>query len=142
MAGVLTLEEEDGTPRARIFHVDYQSIRRHPEGRPVTFVFNGGPGSSSVWLHLGAFGPRRVAADPEGFALEPPGQLVENAETLLPISGQSVKTHIHDAKADAVLLSQTLKAWSNNALGNLTQSLPEPLQRELSTDLPTHPFGG
>ena len=51
--------------------------------RPLTFSFNGGPGSSSVWLHLGLLGPRRVLFDEIGNPLPPPGKLVDNAFTLL-----------------------------------------------------------
>ena len=51
--------------------------------RPVTFVFNGGPGASSVWLHLGVLGPRRVVMGDAGALLPPPGGLADNAQTLL-----------------------------------------------------------
>lgn len=52
--------------------------------RPVTFVFNGGPGSASLWLHLGFVGPKRVVLQPEGFMPAPPYRLVPNDESLLP----------------------------------------------------------
>ena len=51
--------------------------------RPITFSFNGGPGSSSVWLHLGLLGPRRVLMYDEGNALPPPYKLIENEYSLL-----------------------------------------------------------
>jgi carboxypeptidase C (cathepsin A) len=54
--------------------------------RPVTFAFNGGPGSSSVWLHLGLFGPRRVVMGDAGALLPPPYGLTDNAESLLAVS--------------------------------------------------------
>ncbi len=54
--------------------------------RPVTFAFNGGPGSSSVWLHLGLLGPRRVLAGDAGSPVGPPYALADNAETLLAVS--------------------------------------------------------
>lgn len=54
--------------------------------RPITFCFNGGPGSSSVWLHLGLFGPRRVQLDDIGNALPPPYRLVDNAYSLLDLT--------------------------------------------------------
>ena len=54
--------------------------------RPVTFAFNGGPGSSSVWLHLGLLGPRRVVMGDAGALLAPPYALVDNAESLLAVS--------------------------------------------------------
>ena len=56
-----------------------------------------------------------------------------------PVTGKLVKAHIHEARTDAALLSQTLSRWSHAALGNLTQSLPTSLQGELGTDLPAHP---
>ena len=54
--------------------------------RPVTFAFNGGPGSSSVWLHLGLLGPRRVVMGDAGALLPPPYGLTDNAESLLAVS--------------------------------------------------------
>src|SRR4051794_27156066 len=57
-----------------------------PPNRPVTFAFNGGPGSSSVWLHLGLLGPRRVRRGDVGALLPPPYGLTDNAETLLAVS--------------------------------------------------------
>src|SRR5262245_31565344 len=61
-AGTLVLKDDDGKPKASIFYVAYvKDGEPDPARRPVTYAFNGGPGSSSVWLHLGAFGPRRVA---------------------------------------------------------------------------------
>ena len=51
--------------------------------RPLTFSFNGGPGSSSVWLHLGVLGPRRILTDEDGNLLQPPYQLIENEYSIL-----------------------------------------------------------
>jgi hypothetical protein len=56
-----------------------------------------------------------------------------------PITGKSVKTHIHEAASNAVLLSQTLNQWAKNAQGDLMRSLPEALLKETATDLPAHP---
>lgn len=87
VAGRMTLREENGDPLAHVFHVAYL---RRPETdateRPVTFAFNGGPGSSSVWLHMGAFGPRRVDMGEEGFDLSQPYRLVENEHSLLDLT--------------------------------------------------------
>jgi carboxypeptidase C (cathepsin A) len=69
---------------ASFFFVAYtlKGVKK-PEQRPVTFSFNGGPGSSSVWLHLGILGPQRVACDAFGNAPPPPYALVDNEHTLL-----------------------------------------------------------
>lgn len=86
-AGTLLLKEEDGRPRASVFFIAYtRDGVKDVAGRPVTFTFNGGPGSSSVWLHLGTFGPRRVAMDDEGMSAPPPGRLVDNGDSLLDVS--------------------------------------------------------
>ena len=80
----MVMKDEDGKPQASVFFVAYTRDGADPAKRPVTFTFNGGPGSSSVWLHMGAFGPKRVAyGDDEGHAAPPPYQLVDN-ETLAP----------------------------------------------------------
>jgi carboxypeptidase C (cathepsin A) len=61
-------------------------VEGEDESRPVTFAFNGGPGSSSVWLHLGLFGPRRVLMGDAGDLLPPPYGLADNPESLLAVS--------------------------------------------------------
>jgi carboxypeptidase C (cathepsin A) len=85
--GTLLLKEEDGTPKASIFFVAYSRDGVQDLGkRPITFTFNGGPGSSSVWLHMGAFGPRRVVMDDEGLRATPPYGLADNESSLLDVS--------------------------------------------------------
>ncbi len=82
--GTLVLREEDGTAKASFFFVAYtQNDIVASNQRPLTFSFNGGPGSSSVWLHLGILGPRRVQMDAEGQAPPPPYQLVDNDYSIL-----------------------------------------------------------
>lgn len=86
-AGNLLLKEEDGKVKASIFFIAYtRDGIKDLKTRPVTFTFNGGPGSSSVWLHLGAFGPRRVHMTDKGEPLPPPYRLVDNEETLLDVT--------------------------------------------------------
>jgi carboxypeptidase C (cathepsin A) len=86
-AGALVLREEEGKPRASMFFVAYarDGVADRAK-RPVTFTYNGGPGSSSVWLHLGAFGPRRVEMGEEGTAPPPPYRMVDNGESLLDVT--------------------------------------------------------
>src|SRR5713101_8683437 len=86
-AGTLLLKLEDGTPKASIFYVAYtKDDVSDASQRPVTFTFNGGPGSSSVWLHLGAFGPRPVQMGDAGSLLPPPYKLVDNESSLLDVT--------------------------------------------------------
>ncbi|MEU4444617.1 peptidase S10 [Actinosynnema sp. NPDC050801] len=81
---VVTDGKFDGhLPKAEVFVTAYTLDGADPAKRPVTFAFNGGPGSSSVWLHLGLLGPRRVVSGDVGELAPPPYDLVDNAETLL-----------------------------------------------------------
>ena len=79
--GMLPLLKSDGASRASVFYVAYTRLgETNAAARPVMLCFNGGPGSSSVWLHLGALGPRRVKMNDDGTlprpALRPDGQRV------------------------------------------------------------------
>ena len=69
--------------KAEVFLTAYTADDANPTTRPVAFVFNGGPGSASLWLHLGLLGPRRVLAGDAGEPAAPPYALVDNAESLL-----------------------------------------------------------
>lgn len=73
-------------PKATVFVTAYTLDGAAPKDRPVTFAFNGGPGSSSVWLHLGLLGPRRVVSGDAGAPVPPPYDLVDNPESLLAVS--------------------------------------------------------
>lgn len=83
-SGDQTGESEGEKAKAAIFFIAYTLDGvGDPGRRPLTFSFNGGPGSASVWLHLGVLGPRRVLMDEIGNPLPPPPRLVENQYTLL-----------------------------------------------------------
>ena len=86
-AGTIVLKLEDGTPKASVFYVAYtKDDVTDLAKRPVTFTFNGGPGSASIWLHLGAFGPRRVEMGDAGSLLGPPYKLVDNDYSMLDVT--------------------------------------------------------
>ena len=136
-AGTIVLRNDDGEPRASFFFVYYAKDGADPAARPITFTFNGGPGSSSVWLHMGAFGPKRVAyADDEGHAAAPPYKLVDNEASLLDVTdlifidpvttgysraipfGDAKKFHGFDADIESVgqlirLLTTRYGRWSS-----------------------------
>ena len=83
-AGTLILKDDKGEQRAAMFYVAYTKDGEKDRGaRPVTFTFNGGPGSSSVWLHLGTFGPRRVAFADAQLPAPAPYGFVDNAHSIL-----------------------------------------------------------
>jgi carboxypeptidase C (cathepsin A) len=85
-AGMMPLKDKAaGEIKANVYFTAYtlDDVKNVAE-RPLTIVFNGGPGSASVWLHLGALGPRRVKMqDSEGWMPVPPFQLVDNEQTWL-----------------------------------------------------------
>jgi carboxypeptidase C (cathepsin A) len=73
-------------PVAEMFHTAYLADTDDGQDRPITFVFNGGPGAASAYLHMGALGPQRVAFGPNGKLPQPPTQVVDNTETWLKFS--------------------------------------------------------
>jgi carboxypeptidase C (cathepsin A) len=83
-AGTVLLRDKDDKPTAEIFYIAYTraGVSNLAE-RPVTFSFNGGPGSSSVWLHMGLLGPRKVHLEDDGHPVPPPYRLVDNEYSLL-----------------------------------------------------------
>jgi len=85
-AGTLPIRLDDGKVAARMFFVAYTKDGEDAKSRPVSFLFNGGPGSASVWLHMGSFAPRHVKMADEGFQPAPPYQLQDNAYSLIDAS--------------------------------------------------------
>lgn len=85
--GMMPIKNEKGETEANLFYMAYtvNSAEGDPR-RPLMFSFNGGPGSSSVWLHLGALGPRRVVMEAEGWMPAPPFNLVDNDDTWLDLT--------------------------------------------------------
>ncbi|HEX3531279.1 MAG TPA: peptidase S10 [Thermoanaerobaculia bacterium] len=127
-AGTLILKDEDGTQKASVFYVAYTKDGiKDPATRPVTFCFNGGPGSASLWVHLGAFGPKRVERDADGMGLKPPGRLIDNDQSILdltdlvfidpvstgysrPAPGQDAK-QFHGVRQDIESVAQFIRLW-------------------------------
>ena len=86
-AGTLVMKDDEGKPKASIFFIAYTKNGVDDLGkRPITFAFNGGPGSSSVWLHLGMLGPKRVKLPDDASPLPPPYELTANPYSLLDIT--------------------------------------------------------
>jgi carboxypeptidase C (cathepsin A) len=79
-------EAKDAPPVARMFYVAYFKNDPKPENRPVTFLYNGGPGSATVWLHMGSLGPKHVVTPGDTHLAGAPYTLVDNPYTLLDVS--------------------------------------------------------
>lgn len=83
-AGSIPITADDGTVEARMFYVSY-TVEQAPGSRPrpLSFAFNGGPGSASVWLHMGALGPKRIELNDDGTMPAPPFRVIDNPDTWL-----------------------------------------------------------
>jgi carboxypeptidase C (cathepsin A) len=129
-AGEIFLRADNGTARAAIAYTSYVAEPRNPD-RPVTFLFNGGPGSGSVWLHMGAFGPRRVAIPSNGTDDgAPPYPIVANPDSLLDVTdlvfidpvgtgfshalGDTNPQEFWGVTADARSIAQFIRQWLND----------------------------
>ncbi len=82
-AGRMPIKDATGKIEAEMFFVAYTLDGADPAKRPLTFSYNGGPGSASIWLHMGALGPRTVVLQPEGWMPEAPYRLHDNPDTPL-----------------------------------------------------------
>jgi carboxypeptidase C (cathepsin A) len=129
VAGTTVLKDDEGTAKATVFSIAYvKSGVKDPAARPVTFCFNGGPGSASLWVHMGAFGPKRVERDEEGMnPSSPPGRLIDNDQSILdltdlvfidpvstgysrPAPGQDVK-QFHGVTQDIESVGEFIRLW-------------------------------
>ncbi|MCG8415661.1 MAG: hypothetical protein MI746_15705, partial [Pseudomonadales bacterium] len=88
IAGETYIKDLEGEPKATIFTFAYLKTNlEEGEVRPVTFVWNGGPGSSSTWLHMGSYGPKRIVVPSDGeHAGLPPYPIVDAPETILDVT--------------------------------------------------------
>jgi carboxypeptidase C (cathepsin A) len=86
-AGWLIMKNDKGEPIARFGYTAYtRDGVSDASQRPLMFAFNGGPGSSSIWLHMGILGPKRVVITDEGFTAPPPSQRVDNAYSIIDLT--------------------------------------------------------
>ncbi|WP_413320698.1 peptidase S10 [Agrococcus sp. 1P02AA] len=114
-------------PRAQVAITAYTLDGADPTTRPVTFAFNGGPGSASVWLHMGVLGPKRVVMGDAGELAPPPYAVADNPESLLavsdlvfidpvstgrsrPVEGQKAKD-FHGFTADIESVAEIIRQW-------------------------------
>ncbi|MGO8985967.1 MAG: S10 family peptidase [Terriglobales bacterium] len=106
--GRLPIKRGDGKIEAEMFFVAYTLDGQDADKRPLTFAFNGGPGSASVWLHMGALGPKRVVLQPNGFMPAAPYRLEDNPDTLLD-------------RSDVVMIDAMSTGYSRAATAELTK---------------------
>ena len=110
-AGSIPLKDEFGDTEAEIFFTAYTlTVASAP--RPLIFVFNGGPGSSSVWLHIGALGPHRIVMEPDGFQPPPPYRLQANTHTWLDRADLVFIDPVGTGFSRAITKDKDKKFWS------------------------------
>ncbi|MGE5200019.1 MAG: S10 family peptidase [Rhodospirillaceae bacterium] len=85
-AGTIPIRLDDGKVAARMFFVAYTKDGEDAKTRPIAFLYNGGPGSATVWLHMGSFAPKRAKMADEGFQPAPPYELVDNTNSLIDVA--------------------------------------------------------
>ena len=105
-AGTLIIRDEEDKPYGSIFYVAYTLDGAEPQSRPVSFLYNGGPGSATLWLHMGSFSPVRIVTDSPSATSGPPFKLVPNEYSLLD-------------KTDLVFIDAPLTGYSR-AVGKAT----------------------
>ena len=82
-AATMHLKNDDGKVIGNLYYTAYTKSGASAATRPISFIYNGGPGSASMWLHMGAFGPKRVVVNPDGSTPPPPYNLVANTGSLM-----------------------------------------------------------
>ena len=86
-AATMLLKNDKDEAIGVLYYTAYtRSDAKDPSQRPIAFIYNGGPGSASAWLHMGAFGPRRVVTADAAFTPPPPYQVVDNANSLIDVT--------------------------------------------------------
>jgi carboxypeptidase C (cathepsin A) len=128
--GTLTQADDRGKAKADVFFIAYRRPGMEEARRPVTFAFNGGPGSSSVWLHLGMLGPKRIVFPDDATPLRPPYHYEENPWSLLDITdlvfidpvstgfsrpaGEEAKSQFHGYQEDVSSVAQFIHDWTSH----------------------------
>jgi carboxypeptidase C (cathepsin A) len=110
--GRLPIKRDDGKIQAEMFFVAYSLDGADAGKRPLTFAFNGGPGSATIWLHMGALGPKRVVMKPEGFLPPAPYHVEDNPHTLLDKSDLVFVDAMGTGFSRASNLEQSKKYWN------------------------------
>src|SRR5262245_6345984 len=110
-AGRIPIKRGDGKIEAEMFFVAYSLDGQEASKRPLTFAFNGGPGSATIWLHMGALGPRHVALSPDGFLPAAPYHVEDNPYTLFDKSDLVMVDAIGTGFSRAENLETSKKFW-------------------------------
>lgn len=128
--GKLVQTDDAGKEKAEVFFIAYTRPNENGAPRPLSFAFNGGPGSSSVWLHLGMLGPKRIVLPDDATPLRPPYQLTDNPMSLLDVTDlvfidpvstgfsrpveHEEKSQFHGYQEDVQSVAQFIHDWTTH----------------------------
>jgi carboxypeptidase C (cathepsin A) len=114
-AGTLVLRDDKDEPTAQFGYTAYvKKGVADPSARPVTFAYNGGPGSSSIWLHMGVLGPRRIVTSDADFTPPPPYKVVDNAESILDVTDLVMIDPIGTGYSHAIGKHENKEFWGTD----------------------------
>jgi carboxypeptidase C (cathepsin A) len=108
-------DPRSGAEQATMFYVAYTVAGAPPATRPLVFFYNGGPGSASVWLHLGSFAPRRIVTSAPASTVPLPYQLVDNAESLVDVADLVFVDAVGSGYSQAIAPFTNQSFWSVGA---------------------------
>jgi carboxypeptidase C (cathepsin A) len=113
--GHVIARDPANAPEASFFYVAYMADGANAAARPVTFFYNGGPGSATVWLHLGSFGPKRLVTGDPSTTAPTPFPLVDNMETLLDTTDLVFVDAIGTGYSEAIAPNTNQTFWGVDA---------------------------
>lgn len=141
-AATMHLVNDDGEVTGNLYYTAYTRNDVGPSARPISFIYNGGPGSASVWLHMGAFGPKRVPVNDTGPTPPPPYDLVDNPGTLIDITDMVFIDPIGTGFSRVVGAGQGSDFWGiDEDAASLTQFISQYITRNQRWNSPKFLIG-
>lgn len=129
-AATMHLVNDNGEPTGSLYYTAYTRSGVDTDRRPIAFIYNGGPGSASVWLHMGAFGPKRVPVNDSGPTPPPPYDLVDNLGSLIDVTDMVFVDPIGTGFSRVVGVGQGSDFWGiDEDASSLTQFISQYVTR-------------
>ncbi len=141
-AATMHLVNDAGEPTGSLYYTAYTRTDVDASTRPISFIYNGGPGSASVWLHMGAFGPRRVPVNASGPTPPPPYDLVDNPGSLIDVTDMVFIDPIGTGFSRVVGVGQGSDFWGiDEDASSLTQFISQYITRNQRWNSPKFLMG-
>jgi carboxypeptidase C (cathepsin A) len=141
-AATMHLVNDDGEVSGNLYYTAYTRSDVDRSTRPISFIYNGGPGSASMWLHMGAFGPKRVPVNESGPTPPPPYDLVDNPGTLIDVTDMVFIDPIGTGFSRVVGAGQGSEFWGiDEDAASLTQFISQYITRNQRWNSPKFLMG-